>query len=51
MEYVKTKLVFTCIKAHRVNLFSSYFPYITDEQMQAVAAAYPDDVTQVSGVF
>jgi len=32
VEYVKT----------------NYFPYITDEQMQALAAAYPDDVTQGS---
>ena len=30
------------------NPFSSYFPYISDEQMQALAVAYPDDITQVS---
>jgi len=30
---------------------SSYFPFITDKEMQGLAAAYPDDVTQVSGHF
>jgi len=30
---------------------SSYFPFITDKEMQSLAAAYPDDVTQVSGHF
>jgi hypothetical protein len=31
--------------------FSSFFSYITDEEMQALAAAYPDDITQVSAYF
>ena len=30
-------------------MLSSYLSYITDEEMRALAAAYPDDVTQVSG--
>jgi hypothetical protein len=29
--------------------FSSYFNFITDDQLQKLGAAYPDDVTQVSG--
>jgi hypothetical protein len=49
LEYIKTKFVFTCASEarHHANLVSSYFPYITDEQMEALAIAYPDDVTQV----
>jgi len=31
------------------HMLSSYLSYITDEEMRALAAAYPDDVTQVSG--
>jgi len=27
---------------------SSYFSYITDNDMQELAHAYPDDITQVS---
>lgn len=32
-------------------MFCSYLSYITDEELQALATAYPDDVTQVSGLL
>jgi hypothetical protein len=49
LEYMETVYVFHMPANFRPpNLFSSYFPNITDEQLQALAVAYPDDITQVS---
>ena len=48
LTYIKTKSVFKpSIEVLHPKLLYSYFPYITDEQLRALAIAYPDNVTKV----